>query len=183
LAIKATIFKAELQVADMGRGYYGSHSLTIARHPSETDERMMVRMLAFAIHAHERLEFGKGISTDEEPAVWLKDLTGSIESWIDVGLPDERLLRKASGRAREVDLYLYGGSAADIWWKANAATLERLNNLCVWNLPQAATKALAGLAARSMTLSATIQDGQAWMASNDGSVSVEPVLLKERLSR
>jgi uncharacterized protein YaeQ len=183
LAIKATIFKAELQVADMDRGYYGSHSLTIARHPSETDERMMVRMLAFAIHAHERLEFGKGISTDEEPAVWLKDLTGSIESWIDVGLPDERLLRKASGRAREVDLYLYGGSAADIWWKANAATLERLNNLCVWNLPQVATKALAGLAARSMTLSATIQDGQAWMASNDGSVSVEPVLLKERLSR
>ncbi len=183
MAIKATIFKAELQVADMDRGYYGSHTLTIARHPSETDERMMVRVLAFALHAHERLEFGKGISTDEEPAIWLKDLTGSIEHWIDVGLPDEKLLRKASGRARAVYLYTYGGSGADIWWKANEGTLTRLNNLRVMNFPLSSTKALAALAERNMTLSVTIQDGQAMMASDAGTMSVEPVLLKERLVR
>jgi uncharacterized protein YaeQ len=100
MALKSTIFKAELSVADMDRNYYGDHALTIARHPSETDERMMVRVLAFALHAHERLEFGRGLSTDDEPDLWQRDLTGAIERWIDVGLPDEQDLRKACGRAR-----------------------------------------------------------------------------------
>ena len=90
MALKATIFKADLQIADMDRNHYGNHALTLARHPSETDERMMVRLLAFAIHADEQLSFGKGLSTEDEPDLWQKDLTGAIERWIDVGLPDER---------------------------------------------------------------------------------------------
>jgi uncharacterized protein YaeQ len=116
MALKATIFKAELSVADIDRGVYGDHTLTIARHPSETDERMMVRLLAFALHADERLEFGRGLSAEDEPDLVRRDLTGTLEQWIDVGLPDEREVRKACGRAREVIVYAYGGRAVPLWW-------------------------------------------------------------------
>src|SRR5258705_10302215 len=115
MALKSTIFKAELSVADIDRGYYRDHVLTIARHPSETDERMMVRLLAFALHADERLAFGRGLSTEDEPDLWQRDLTGSIEKWIDVGLPDEREVRKACGRARAVYVLAYGGRAGGVW--------------------------------------------------------------------
>ena len=115
MAFKATIFKADLQIADMDRHYYHDHALTIAQHPSETDERMMMRLLAFALHAHEALAFGKGISVDDEPDVWQKDLTGAIDLWIDVGLPDEKRIRKACGRARHVFIYSYAQRSAHIW--------------------------------------------------------------------
>ena len=107
--LKSTIFKAGLSIADVDRGYYRDHALTIAQHPSETEERMMVRLLAFALHADETLEFGRGLSTDGEPSLLRRDLTGAIEQWIDVGLPEEREVRKACGRAREVHVLAYGG--------------------------------------------------------------------------
>src|SRR6516164_945881 len=109
MALKSTIFKATVQISDLDRHYYAEHALTIARHPSETDERMMVRLVAFVLNADERLEFGKGLSTDDEPDLWLRDLTGAVEAWIEVGLPDERRLRRASGRSEVVKLYAYGG--------------------------------------------------------------------------
>ncbi len=118
MALKSTIFRAELSVADIDRGYYRDHMLTIAQHPSETDERMMVRLLAFALHADDALEFGRGLSTEDEPDLWQRDLTGAIERWIDVGLPDEREVRKACGRAREVRVMAYGGRAVELWWQA-----------------------------------------------------------------
>ena len=174
MALKATIFKAELQIADMDRGYYGGHTLTLARHPSETDERMMVRLLAFALFADERLEFGRGLSTEDEPALWLKDLTGAVKLWIEVGLPDERELRKACGRADRVVVLCYGGRGADLWWNQNRDKLERLRNLDVMNLPAATTQELAGLARRNMSLQCTIQDGQAWLTDGPGTVHIEP---------
>ncbi len=172
MALKATIFKAELQIADMGRNYYHDHALTLARHSSETDERMMVRLLAFALHAHEVLAFGKGLSADDEPDLWQKDLTGNIEIWIDVGQPDEKRIRKACGRARQVFIYSYGGRSADIWWDQNSSKLERLKNLTVLNLPVATSIALAKLAQRNMQLQCRIQDGQIWMADKDTTVEV-----------
>jgi len=178
MALKATIFKAELQIADMDRNYYQSHSLTIARHPSETDERMMVRLLAFALHAHEALAFGQGLSADDEPDLWQKDLTGAIELWIDVGLPDEKLIRKACGRAKQVFIYSYGGRAADIWWGQSASKLDRAANLSVINLPLDTTRAMAKLAQRNMQLHCTIQDGQIWLADKDVTVQVELAALK-----
>ena len=116
MALKATIFKASLQVSDMDRNYYGEHQLTLARHPSETDERMMMRVLAFALNAHEHLAFGKGLSDTDEPDLWQKDLTGQIVHWIDVGLPDERRLIRATGKAERVTVYAYG-RGADLWWR------------------------------------------------------------------
>ncbi|MBI3345085.1 MAG: YaeQ family protein [Gammaproteobacteria bacterium] len=173
MALKATIFKAELQIADMDRHYYHDRALTLARHSSETDERMMVRLLAFALHAHEALAFGKGLSADDEPDLWQKDLTGNIEIWIDVGLPDEKRVRKACGRARQVFIYSYGGRSADIWWDQNGSNLERLKNLTVLNLPVAASIALAKLAQRSMQLQCRIQDGQIWLADKDATAEIE----------
>ena len=173
MALKATIFKAELNIADIDRHYYHDHTLTIARHPSETDERMMLRLLAFALHAHEDLTFGRGLSTEDEPDLWHKDLTGAIELWIDLGLPDERRLRKASGRARQVVVYSYGGRGASLWWQQNRDKLLRINNLTVFNLPATSSQALATLAQRNMQLQCTIQDGQVWLADDKDRIEVE----------
>jgi len=182
MALKATIFKADLQIADMDRNYYHDHALTIAQHPSETDERMMVRLTAFALHAHEFLAFGKGLSTDDEPDLWQKDLTGAIDLWIDVGLPDEKDIRKACGRAKHVIIYSYGGRSADLWWDQNRGKLERAKNLSVINLPPATTQALAKLAQRTMQLQCTIQDGEVWLADDDDRVQVALVTLKSPTS-
>jgi uncharacterized protein YaeQ len=173
MALKATIFKAELHVADMERNYFQNHTLTIARHPSETDERMMVRLLAFALHAHEYLTFGKGLSADDEPDLWQKDLTGAVDLWIDVGQPDEKMLRKACGRAKQVFVYSYGLRSADLWWDSVRAKLERTSNLTVYSLPLSASAAMAKLADRNMQLQCTIQDNQIWFANAATTVHVE----------
>jgi len=171
MALKATIFKAALQIADMDRGYYADHALTIARHPSETDERMMLRVLAFALHAGPGLEFGKGLSTDDEPDLWQRDLTGRIRLWIDVGLPDEKLVRRGCGRADEVVIYAYG-RGAELWWERSRSALERARNLRVLRVPVATSQELARLAQRSMQLQCTIQEGHVWLSDKDGAVEV-----------
>src|ERR1035437_2714512 len=181
MALKSTIFKAELQVSDMDRNYYQNHLLTIARHPSETDERMMVRVLAFALYAHEAMIFGKGLSADDEPDLWQKDLTGAIERWIDVGLPDEKRIRKACGRAAQVVIVSYGGRGAELWWGQIAGPLERFSNLTVISLPVATSQALAGLVKlkqRTMQLQCLIQDGQIWLGDEDTRLEVVPLWLK-----
>jgi len=179
MAIKATIFKVNLQIADMERHYYKDHALTLAQHPSETDERMMVRLLAFSLHAHEYLEFGQGMTADDEADLWLKDLTGSIELWIDVGLPDEKLIRKACGRANQVIVYAYGGRTAEMWFAQNSGQFNRLTNLTIVNLPVDTTRAIAKLAQRNMQLQCTIQDGQVWLSDGTESILIEPSFLKK----
>ncbi len=175
MALKATIYKAALQIADMDRNHYQDHLLTLARHPSETDERMMVRLLAYALHADEGLTFTKGLCADDEPDLWLKDLSGNILLWIDVGQPEERRIRKACGRARQVYVYCYGGRSADIWWEDNGTLLERHENLAVIDLPKPACQELARLAQRNMQLQITIQEGQTWVTDGDRSVALELV--------
>ena len=178
MALKSTIFKADLQIADMDRHYYHDHALTIAQHPSETDERMMVRILAFALHADEALAFGNGLSTDDEPDLWQKDLTGAIDLWIDVGLPDEKLIRRACGRAKQVIVYSYGGRVADMWWTQSGSKLERATNLTIINLPIDTSRALAQLAQRNMQLHCTIEDEQIWLADKNNTVQVELAKIK-----
>ena len=175
MAIKATVFKAALQIADMDRHYYADHALTLARHPSEPVERMMVRLLAFALYADEFLTFAKGLSSDEEPDLWHKDLTGAIERWIEVGLPDERAIRKACGRATHVVVVSYG-RAAPIWWNENRDKLQRLSNLAVLNLPTETTQALAALASRTMQLQCTLQEDHIMMTSEAGMIEIEPTV-------
>jgi uncharacterized protein YaeQ len=173
MALKSTIHKAELHIADVDRGYYATHAVTIARHPSETDERMMVRLLAFAHGASERLAFGKGLSDPDEPELWERDLTGAIERWIEVGLPDERRLAKAAGRARSVVVYAYGGRAVPLWWGETGPRISRLANLSVFAVPADASRALEALARRTMQLQVTIQEGQVLVTSDDGTVQFD----------
>jgi len=174
MALKSTIFKVSLDVADVDRGYYGSHALTLARHPSETDERMMLRVLAFALHAGDGLAFGTGLSTEDEPDLWRKGPTGDIELWIDLGQPDPRRVRKACGRADEVVLYCYGGGKASVWWSAQQAALGRHGNLTVRYVPAEQSAELAALAERDMQIQCNVQDGEAWMIADAASVRIAP---------
>lgn len=174
MALRSTVYKVDLQVADMDRAHYADHALTLARHPSETEERLMMRLLAFALHADDALEFGRGLSSDDEPDLWQRDLTGAIELWIDVGLPDERLVRRACGRAERVEVISYGGARAEQWWTQNREALTRQHNLRVMAIEPEQGTALAALASRSMKLSVSIQDEQVWFASDAGSVCIEP---------
>ena len=178
MALKSTICKATLQVADMDRHYYAEHALTVARHPSETDERMMVRILAFALHASESLAFGKGLSDADDPDLSQRDLTGAIELWIEVGQPDERSILKACGRAERVVVYPYGQSAT-LWWKGIADRVERARNLTVRAIAPASAAKLATLAERTMDLQCTIHDGEVGLRSGTDDVRIEFATLVE----
>ncbi|HTN34454.1 MAG TPA: YaeQ family protein [Marinobacter sp.] len=176
MALKATILKATLSIADMDRHYYADHQLTVAQHPSETEERMMVRLLAFALNASDRLEFTKGLSTDDEPELWEKSLSNEIELWIELGLPEESRLRKACNRSRQVILYTYAGRAVPLWMEKHKSKLSRFDNLTIINLPQESVLALGALAQRAMSLQVTIQDGAIGIADDTHHVQIEPEL-------
>lgn len=177
MALKATIYKADLSIADMDRNYYQEHSLTIARHPSETDERVMIRVLAFALHADPALAFTKDLFDVEEPALWLKDLTGAIQTWIEVGQPDEKRLLKAAGRAEKVIVYSYSATSG-IWFKGIANKIDRAKNVSVVNIPHETSAQLEKMAQRSMQLQCTIQDGQVWLTDGATTVQVEREALR-----
>mgnify|MGYP001742326082 FL=1 len=166
MALKSTIFRLTLNVSDMDRGYYGEHSLTVARHPSENDERMMVRVLAFALFAADDLRFGRGLSAEDEADLHAEAPDGTIRLWIDVGLPDERLVKKAAARADRVVVLAYGRTA-QAWWQKARETLERLANLQVMALEPEDSKALADLAQRGAALQCIVQDGQIWLGDGD----------------
>ena len=182
MALKSTIYKANLSIADIDHGYYADHALTLARHPSETDERMMVRLLALALNAHElqdicrgdgTLAFGAGLSDPDDPDLWLKDYTGAVKLWVEVGQPEDRPLVKACQKADAVRVYAFN-HAAEVWWKGIESKLTRLSKLQVFRVPTEASQALAGMAARSMQLQATVQDGAVTISGETGSVMIEP---------
>jgi len=186
MALKSTIFKANLQIADIDHNYYADHALTLARHPSETDERMMVRLVALALNAYQLnsvckgdgvLAFGAGLSNPDDPDVSLRDFTGQTRLWIEVGQPEDKPLIKACGKSDQVLLYPFS-SSADIWWRGMEPKLSRPQNLQVWRVPTEASQALASLAERSMQLQATIQEGALTLSSNLGSVDVECIRWK-----
>ena len=181
MALKATIYKATIQLADMDRHIYDDHELTIARHPSETDERMLIRLLAFALNApasndHGALEFAKDMWDSEEPALWQKDLTGQMQHWIEVGQPEERRLLQASSRSRRVSVYSFSSSTSQ-WWSGFGDKINRARNLSVWQVPSDQSKALGALANRSMKLDVTVQDGTIWVGDGQRSVEVSVVRL------
>ena len=175
MAQKSTIYKVELSVSDMDRHFYETFKLTVAKHPSETDERMMVRLLAFALNAHEHLEMTKGLSSDDEPDIWQKNLSGELELWVALGLPSEKVVRQSCGKADKVVIYPYGGRTADIWWDKIKNSTTRFDNLEVTNLPENDTAELAKLADRTMRLQVNIQDGEVFVSAGEKVVYVTPV--------
>ena len=172
MALGATVVKATLDVADMDRGHYASHELTLAQHPSESDTRLMVRVAAFALHAHEDLAFTRGMNVEDEPELWRRSPSGEIELWIDFGQLDERRIRKACGRARQVIVYTYASRKAEVWWRQIAPRLGRFDNLRVAHLEG---EGLEILHARNMHLHCTVQDGEMHLGDGRASVTVAPV--------
>jgi uncharacterized protein YaeQ len=182
MALKATIYKATLQIADMDRNLYADHALTLALHPSETEERLMMRLLAFALNVPADDDGGaltqaRGLAEADEPDLWQHDLTGQLLHWLEVGQPDERRITRACGRAGRVTLYGYASSTG-VWWNGIQNKLSRLNNLALWQVPAAQSQALAGLAQRSMQLQVTVQDGTVWFSNGQDSVEVQPFALQ-----
>lgn len=179
MALRATVYKADLHIADTDRAYYASHALTLARHPSETDERMMVRLLAYALHADETdtLSFTRGLSEADEPDIWRLDLTGAIQLWLETGLPDERRILKACGRSERVVVMAYGRNAS-LWWEGVRNKLSRADKLHVFILDADSTQALARLAQRKMVLNVNVQDDTVWVSSDQGEATVQLVRLK-----
>ena len=186
MALKSTIFKANLQIADIDHSYYADHALTLARHPSETDERMMVRLVALALHAYQLqsvcggdgvLAFGSGLSNPDDPDLSLRDFTGRTRLWVEVGQPEDKPLIKACGKADQVVLYSFS-SSADVWWRTMESKLARPQNLQVWRVPTDASQALAALAERSMQLQATVQENNLTLSSEKGSVDIECIRWK-----
>jgi len=167
MALKSVVYKAELDVSDLDRNYYASHAFTLACHPSETETRMMIGLVAFALNAHERLGFSRGLAEPDEPELWQRDLSGDLELWIELGHPDERRLAKACGRSRSVIVYTYSASP-ELWWNPIAGRLRRCGNLAVRRLDPSQTRSLSGLVKRSMRLSCTIQDGEVWLRDENG---------------
>ncbi|MEW7999653.1 MAG: YaeQ family protein [Candidatus Thiodiazotropha endolucinida] len=173
MALKATVFKAEVQVSDMERRHYQTYNLTLARHPSETDERLMVRLLAFLLNADEALSFTKGLSTDDEPDLWQKSLSDEIELWVELGQLDEKRLRRACGLAKQVIVYLYAEKSATVWWSQQQDMVRRFSNLRIAMLAVVGDTRLESLAQRNMSLHATVQDNQVWLSDDQQTVTID----------
>jgi uncharacterized protein YaeQ len=170
MATKATIYKLLLNIANMDSHYYADHNLTMAKHPSETDLRLMIRLIAFILNADEDLVFCKGISQEDEPDLWKKSLGGDIELWIDLGQPDKKRIKKACGRSEQVIIYTYQEGMAASWWKQIETSLTRFSNLQVIHLEIDGDIEL--LAKRAMSLQANISDGELTLIDEEQSVVV-----------
>jgi uncharacterized protein YaeQ len=182
MSLKATIYKAQLQIADMDRSVYADHSATIARHPSETDERMMIRLLAFALNVpaddtRGHLEFAKDLWDVDEPALWHKDYTEAVQHWLDVGQPDDKRLMRAASRSEQVSVYGFA-SSTNVWWKNIESKLTRASNLAVWQIEAAQSQALAKLAQRGMQLQVSVQDSTVFMTTAQDAIEITPIRLR-----
>jgi len=169
MAISSTINKVSLNIANMDRNYYQIHDLTLAQHPSENDFRFMVRLVAFIINASENLNFTKGLGDSDEPELWQKSLTDEIELWVDLGQPDEKRIRKACGRAKQVIIYTYNDRKAKVWWTQQRDKLERFKNLSVCHVN---AQGIEVLIKRTMTLQCTIQDNELYLSDDTNNVII-----------
>lgn len=168
MALRSTSYKVDLNISDNERNYYATHSLTVAQHPSETAERMMVRLILFSLYAQDNLTFTKGLSEVDEPDIWVKDLSGQIQLWLEVGQPDEKRILKASAKSEHVVICAYSGQAARLWWQNTAKKVERAKNVRVISVPQSVSKVMATWVERSMALHINIQDGELMVSCAQG---------------
>ncbi|MDX1505824.1 MAG: YaeQ family protein [Spongiibacter sp.] len=176
MALTASIFKAEIDISDLRRHYYQSHKLTLARHPSETDERMMLRLLAFAMFADEGLSFTRGLSNDDEPDLWQHGLNGDIELWLELGQPSDKRLRRARSLSRRIVVFSYGGRSSQQWWQEKSSELSRDPRLSVVDIDPTASQALAAMAQRGMRLQFTLEDSSIWVSSPDANIEITPTV-------
>ena len=180
MAIKSTVFKVQLAISDITRGYYEDHALTIAQHPSETDVRLMLRIAAFALNAHEHLQFTKGMSSQEEPDLWQIDLTGEVQHWIDLGQPTDKRIRQSCSKARIVTIYTYQRDGGSHWYKTVQETAERFEQLSVVHLRIADESMIHSILDRSMNLNCVIDDGQVMLSDGEHNLNIRTEILQMR---
>ena len=169
MAISSTINKVSLNIADVDRNYYQLHELTVAQHPSENDFRFMIRLIAFMANASESLNFTKGLSSDDEPELWQKSLTDETDLWIELGQPDEKRIRKACGRSKQVIIYTYHEGKAKVWWEQQKSKLARFDNLNVLHINAVGAETMIK---RSMQLQCNIQDGEIYLSDDNSNLTV-----------
>ncbi|NRA24584.1 MAG: YaeQ family protein [Oleispira sp.] len=174
MAIKATVIKLDLTISDMDRDYYQQHTLTMAQHPSETEQRLILRTIAFTLFAREDLQFTKGLSEDSEPDLWQKNLIDDIELWIELGQPDEKRIRKACHKAKQAVILSYGDNAGDMWWKAVEGKAKSFKNLSVYHISTEQYNSLSQLMQRHLVLNASIQDAELWLSDDKYSLHITP---------
>lgn len=180
MALKATIFKADVSITDLDRNYFQEHNLTIARHPSENDERMMLRLLAFILNANENLEFTRGLSEDDEPDIWQKNYSGEIELWLELGTPSEQRVKKGCNQAQQMMIYAYDDNVFQEYWKKEGNKLSMRNNLQVVTIDADLAQQLSQITDRNMQIQVTIQDGVMYFTLGDTSLEITPKSLLTR---
>ncbi len=169
VAERAKVHKIHLSLSDMDRQVYGDYNLTLALHPSETVERMMVRVMAFCFRAAETLAFTKGLSSVDEPDLWLKHDNGTILEWIEVGQPTAERLKKAGNQSQAVHLFTYG-RGWDVWWKTNCDAIKAMPKVTCYHFAAEELKALCELADKSMKLTVTITEKTAYVSNETANV-------------
>ena len=181
MALNATIYRYGIDLSDMNRHVYESLSVHVALHPSETVERMCARVLAYAIHYQEGLEFTKGLSTDDEPDLWVRNYSDEIEHWIELGKPDPKRLRKALGRSKQLTVYSYGGQDVDQWLDSVKKDASVRGRISIVRLDREALDEFSGLIERTMQLGIMIQDDVVHLSFKDQMIDFKLVNLMERL--
>lgn len=177
MALKATIYKVNIELANMDRNYYDSLQLTLAQHPSETEQRLMVRLICYILNAHPDLQFGKGVSDEDEAAIWQINYSDEIALWIELGQLDEKRIKKACNKAAKVKLYCYG-SSANTWWSQTQSALQKFPKLSIEQFDTNTTNALVKLLSRNMEFQCSIQDDQLWLSCGDETLLIETNTLK-----
>lgn len=173
MALNATMYRFSIDLSDMDRSIYQSLTLHVALHPSETLQRMAMRLMAYCLNYDEHLEFTKGLSTDAEPDLWQKSYSDEIEHWIELGLPDPKRLKKACGRSRQVTVYAYGGQAVEAWWHSVENTLARQDGFSVYRFDEEAITAFSAQIERGMSLSCLVQDGSINLSWQDQMLEIQ----------
>ncbi|KLV04160.1 hypothetical protein ABT56_16265 [Photobacterium aquae] len=174
MALKATIYKANMNVADMDRHVYLDQAHTLACHPSETLQRLMLRLAVWGFNADEELVFTKGLCDADEPVLWKKNYTDDIELWVDLGLPDEKRIKKAAHKADKVLIAAYGDNAAPIWWKQNKTKIEQYGNISVVFFDDETLAQLEAMVERTMQLQLTIEGEQGWLSCGEHNCTLVP---------
>ena len=176
MALPSTIYRANLQLADIDRGVYETFQTTVARHPSETAERLVARLLALAIFSEPDLAFTKGLSAADEPDLWAIGADGRVRLWVEVGAPDSDRILKACRHAERVAL-LACGRALSSWDQQHLPKLDGVRNLTVVSLDQLFVSTLASSLERSINWSVTITEGRMYLMNGDAAYET-PIQIK-----
>lgn len=166
MALPSTIYKATIQLADIDRGIYETLQATVARHPSETEERLVARLLAYVLFFDPELAFTKGISAVDEPDLWLKGPDDRVLLWVEVGIPESDRIMKASRHTEQVALVACGKTFAN-WEQQHLPKLMGISNLTLIHFDQSFINRLTAKLDRSINWEVTINDGNMYLNVGD----------------